>query len=208
MKIVLNGILLRYSDLRAVPSFQTLLTTILTHCLTTLETNYLNRRVRLADGHPPFVECHTLALSTQTSDANIKTNSLNHNRGSLRTRFFVWRRSIIRSFELIGVAQAVHDASDLYSESILREFRLLPRSEDCAILGYYTASSGNFFTEVSGQPISLIFRVQESLVYHYSLRNKTEVDSSQKVSFPNFARNTDNPPIVAVLLIHSKRTEE
>jgi len=90
MKIFLNGILLRYSDLRAVRSFQTLLTMpILKHCLTTLETNYLNRTVRLADGHPPCVECHTLALSTQTSDASIKTNSLNHKRGSLRTRFFV-----------------------------------------------------------------------------------------------------------------------
>jgi len=74
MKIVLNGILLRYSDLRAVPIFQTLLTMPnLTHCLTTFETNYLNRRARLADRHTPCVECHTLALSTQTSDANIKT---------------------------------------------------------------------------------------------------------------------------------------
>lgn len=84
MKIVLNGIRLRYSHLRAVPSFQTLLTMlILTHCLTKFGTNYLNRIARVADGHPPCVECHTLALSTQTPDANIETNCLSHSRGLL-----------------------------------------------------------------------------------------------------------------------------
>jgi len=114
----------------------------------------------------------------------------------------------MRSFELIRVAQAVNDASDLYSESILREFRLPPRSKDSAILGYYAASSGNYFTEVSGQPIGPIFKVQESLNCHYSLRNNPEADSSQKVSFWNLARNTDNPPIVAGLLSHSRRRGE
>ena len=159
MKIFLNGILLRYSDLRAVPIFQTLLTMpILTHCLTTFKTKYLNRRARLADKHPPCAECHTLAISTQTSDANIKTYCLSHNRSSLWTKFFAWRCSITRSFELIRVAQAVNDASDLYSESILREFSLPPRSENSAILDYYAASSGNFATEVSWQPNGPIFQ--------------------------------------------------
>jgi hypothetical protein len=114
----------------------------------------------------------------------------------------------MRSFEIIRVAQAVHDASDLYSERILREFRLPPRSEDCALLSYYAASSGNFFTEVSGQPIGPIFRNQESLDYHYSLPNNPEAGSSQKVSFSNLARNTDNPSVVAVLLSHSRRRGE
>jgi hypothetical protein len=34
-------------------------------------------------------------------------------------------------------------------------------AENCALLGYYTASSGNFFTDVSGQRIGSIRRVQE-----------------------------------------------
>jgi hypothetical protein len=103
---------------------------LLTHCLKTSETNYLNLRASVADGHPPCAECHTLTISTQTPEANIKTNSLSHNRGSLWTRLFAWHSWIRRSFEIIMVAQAVNDASDLYSESILREFRLPSRSEN------------------------------------------------------------------------------
>ena len=35
-------------------------------------------------------------------------------------------------------------------------------AENRAILGYYTASSVNFLTEILGQPIDSILRVQES----------------------------------------------
>ena len=35
-------------------------------------------------------------------------------------------------------------------------------AEICATLGCYAASSGNFLTDVSGQPIGPILRVQES----------------------------------------------
>ena len=90
----------------------------------------------------------------------------------------------------------------------MREFRLPPRSEDSAILGYYAASSGDFFTEVSGQLIGPIFKVQESLDYHYSLRSNPEAGSAQKVCFSNLTRNTDNSSIVVVLLSHSRRRGE
>jgi len=42
----------------------------------------------------------------------------------------------------------------------LRDFRLTPRdvAENCALLVYCAASSGNFFTDVSGQPIGTILR--------------------------------------------------
>jgi len=32
---------------------------------------------------------------------------------------------------------------------------------NCALLGYYAASSGNFFTDLSGQPVGPIFKGQE-----------------------------------------------
>jgi hypothetical protein len=80
------------------------------------------------------------------------------------------------------VVHTVNDASDLYAESILREFRLPPRSDTCALLRYYAARSGDSFTDVSGQPIGPIFRVQESMDYHYSLCNNPEESTSQKVS--------------------------
>jgi len=61
--------------------------------------------------------------------------------------------------------------------------------ENCALLGYYKMSHGNFFTDVSGQPISPIFKGKKFLTlkdwtdrlsqnsrknYHYSLYNNQE----------------------------------
>jgi hypothetical protein len=107
----------------------------------------------------------------------------------------------MRNFELITVAQALNDVSELYSQRNVREFRLPPRSEDCALLGYYAAISGNFFTEASGKLIGPIFR-------DYTLHNNPEAGSSQKVSFSHLARNTDNLQVIAVLLSHSRRRGE
>jgi hypothetical protein len=48
--------------------------------------------------------------------------------------------------------------------------------ESCAPLGYYATRSGNFFTDVSGQPIGPFFRDQESKSFvvmgFYDCRNK------------------------------------
>ena len=34
--------------------------------------------------------------------------------------------------------------------------------DNCTLLGYYAASCGNFFTDVSGQPVGPIYRGQGS----------------------------------------------
>ena len=63
--------------------------------------------------------------------------------------------------------------------------------ENCPILGYYAATSGNSLPAFPGQPIGPIFKGLENGVdrlfqnvvtnYYYSLRNKTEKRSSHLV---------------------------
>jgi hypothetical protein len=49
-------------------------------------------------------------------------------------------------------------------------FRKMLHTENCALLGYYSESSGNCLTDVSGQPIGPIHKVQESFSTFVGLR--------------------------------------
>ena len=44
--------------------------------------------------------------------------------------------------------------------------------ENCALPGHYTAISGNFLTDVSGQPIGTVFRV--NLLGFFTLKDETD----------------------------------
>jgi len=50
-------------------------------------------------------------------------------------------------------------------------------AENGSLLGYYAACSGNFFTDVSGQPIGPIFKGQEITT---TLRNNPKEHNSQE----------------------------